>query len=48
MSLTQDEVRALLGAPARIDSTPVQIKWRYPCGTAYFDIDTKRFVGYDR
>ena len=48
MSLTQAEVRALLGEPARVESTPVQIKWRYPCGTAYFDVDTKRFVGYER
>ena len=48
MSLTQAEVRSLLGEPAKIESTPVQIKWRYPCGTAYFDIDTKRFVGYER
>ena len=48
MSLTQAEVRGLLGEPAKVESTPVQIKWRYPCGTAYFDIDTKRFVGYER
>ena len=48
MSLTPAEVRGLLGEPAKVESTPVQIKWRYPCGTAYFDIDTKRFVGYER
>ena len=48
MSLTQAEVRGLLGEPAKVESTPVQIRWRYPCGTAYFDIDTKRFVGYER
>ncbi len=48
MSLTQAEVRALLGEPAKIDATPLQIKWSYPCGRAYFDADTKRFVGYER
>ena len=48
MSLTQAEVRALLGEPAKVESTPLQIKWRYACGSAYFDIDTKRFVGYER
>jgi len=48
MSLTQAEVRALLGEPAKIESTPLQIKWRYACGSAYFDGDTKRFVGYER
>jgi len=48
MSLTQAEVRALLGEPARVESTPLQIKWRYACGSAYFDIDTRRFVGYER
>ena len=48
MSLTQAEVRGLLGEPAKVESTPVQIRWRYPCGTAYFDIDTKRFVGFER
>lgn len=48
MSLTQAEVRSLLGEPAKIDSTPLQITWRYPCGKAYFDADTKRFVGYER
>jgi hypothetical protein len=48
MSLTQSEVRGLLGEPARIDATPLQIIWRYPCGRAYFDGDTKRFVGAER
>ena len=48
MSLTQAEVRGLLGEPAKIESTPLQIKWNYPCGRAYFDVDTKRFVGYER
>ena len=48
MSLTQAEVRALLGEPAKVEATPLQIKWRYPCGSAYFDVDTKRFVGYER
>ena len=40
-------MRTVLGAPAKIDSTPLQARWRYPCGTAYFDADTKRFVGYE-
>jgi hypothetical protein len=48
MSLTQAEVRALLGDPAKVDATPLQITWRYACGKAYFDADTKRFVGYER
>jgi hypothetical protein len=48
MSMTEAEVRNVLGAPAKIDSTPLQARWRYPCGTAYFDADTKRFVGYER
>ena len=48
MSLTQAEVRALLGEPAKVEATPLQIKWRYACGSAYFDVDTKRFVGYER
>lgn len=45
--MTETEIRNALGAPARIDSTPLQARWRYPCGTAYFDADTKRFVGYE-
>ena len=45
--MTETEIRNALGAPARIDSTPLQVRWRYPCGTAYFDADTKRFVGYE-
>ena len=48
ISMTEAEVRSLLGAPARIESTPLQSRWRYACGTAYFDADTKRFVGYER
>ena len=48
MNMTEAEVRATIGAPAKIDSTPLQDRWRYPCGTAYFDVQTKRFVGYDR
>ncbi len=48
MSLTQTEVRSLLGEPAKVDSTPLQITWRYPCGKAYFDAETRRFVGYER
>lgn len=48
MSMTQDEVRALLGEPGKIDSTPLQFVWRYPCGRAYFDAGTRRFVGYER
>jgi hypothetical protein len=48
MSMTQADVRALLGEPAKIDSTPLQFVWRYPCGRVYFDADTRRFVGYER
>jgi len=48
MSLTQPEVQAILGKPARVDSTPLQIVWRYPCGRAYFDAESKRFLGYER
>jgi hypothetical protein len=48
MSLTQEEVRALLGAPPKVEATPLQTAWIYPCGTAYFDNDTRRFVGYRR
>jgi hypothetical protein len=48
MSMTQADVRALLGEPAKIHSTPLQSVWRYPCGSAYFDADTRRFVGYER
>jgi len=48
VSLSQSEVRALLGEPAKIDTTPLQVVWRYPCGRAYFDAETKRFVGYER
>src|ERR1043166_677398 len=44
ISMTEAEVRSLLGAPVKIDATPLQSRWRYPCGTAYFDADTKRFV----
>ena len=48
MSMTQPEVRALLGEPAKVEATPLRIVWRYPCGRAYFDADTRRFVGYER
>ena len=48
LNMTEAEVRSVIGAPAKIDATPLQNRWRYPCGTAYFDADTKRFVGYDR
>jgi hypothetical protein len=48
MSLSQDEVRELLGEPPKKESTPLQTAWIYPCGTAYFDNDTRRFVGYRR
>ena len=48
VNMTEAEVRGVLGSPAKIDATPLQSRWRYPCGTAYFDADTKRFVGYDR
>jgi hypothetical protein len=47
-SMTEAEVRAVIGAPAKIDSTPLQDRWRYPCGTAYFDAQTRRFVGYEK
>jgi len=46
--MTESEVRALLGTPTKIDATPLQSRWRYSCGTAYFDADTKRFVGYEK
>lgn len=48
LNMTEAEVRGVLGVPAKIETTPLQSRWRYPCGTAYFDIDTKRFVGYER
>lgn len=48
MSLTRSEVRDLLGEPERVDATPLQIVWSYPCGRAYFDADTQRFVGAER
>jgi len=48
ISMTEAEVLALLGTPAKVDSTPLQNRWRYPCGTAYFDAATQRFVGYER
>jgi hypothetical protein len=47
MNMTQAEVRSAIGAPAKIDTTPLQARWRYACGTAYFDADTQRFVGYE-
>ena len=48
MSQTQADVRRLLGEPAKVESTPLRIVWRYPCGAAYFDADTHRFVGHER
>jgi hypothetical protein len=48
MSQTQAEVRRLLGEPAKVEATPLRIVWRYPCGAAYFDADTRRFVGHER
>ena len=48
LNMTEAEVRGLIGAPAKIDATPLQSRWRYACGTAYFDVGTKRFVGYER
>jgi hypothetical protein len=48
MNMTEAEVRAVLGAPMKIDSTPLQDRWRYPCGTAYIDVQTRRFVGFER
>lgn len=47
MSMTEAEVRAVLGAPPKVDATPLQRRWRYPCGTAYFDADTRLFRGYE-
>jgi hypothetical protein len=47
ISMSEAEVRALLGAPAKVVATPLQTRWRYPCGTAYFDAQTNRFVGYE-
>jgi len=46
-SMTEAEVRSVLGPPAKVDATPLQMRWRYPCGTAYFDADTRRFRGYE-
>jgi hypothetical protein len=48
MSMTQAEVRAILGEPAKIDTTPLQTRWRYGCGSAYFDAGTRLFVGFER
>jgi hypothetical protein len=48
MSMTEAEVRRILGEPSKVDATPLQTRWRYGCGTAYFDADTKRFVGFER
>ena len=48
MSMTQAEVRALVGEPSKMQTTPLQIVWRYPCGSAYFDANTTRFVGAER
>jgi len=48
MSMTQAEVRRLLGEPVNVDSTPLQTRWRYGCGSAYFDADTRLFVGFER
>ena len=45
--MTEAEVRAVLGAPAKVETTPLQTRWRYPCGTAYFDADTRLFRGYE-
>lgn len=45
--MTEAEVRAALGPPAKVEATPLQMRWRYPCGTAYFDADTRRFRGYE-
>jgi hypothetical protein len=45
--MTESEVRAVLGPPAKVDATPLQLRWRYPCGTAYFDADSRLFRGYE-
>lgn len=45
--MTETQVRAVLGPPTNVDATPLQLRWRYPCGTAYFDADTRRFRGYE-
>jgi len=47
ISMTQAEVRAILGPPAKVEATPLQTRWRYRCGTAYFDADTRLFRGYE-
>jgi hypothetical protein len=47
MSMTEAEVRGLLGPPVKVESTPLQSRWRYPCGTAYFDVQSQRFVGFE-
>jgi len=48
MSMTQADVRRILGEPSKIDATPLQTRWRYACGIAYFDSDTRLFVGFER
>ena len=47
ISMTQADVRAILGSPAKVETTPLQTRWRYSCGTAYFDADTRLFRGYE-
>jgi hypothetical protein len=48
MSMTQADVRRILGEPLKVDATPLQTRWRYDCGSAYFDADTRLFVGFER
>jgi hypothetical protein len=48
MSMTEAEVRRILGEPSKVDATPLQTAWRYACGAAYFDADTRRFVGFEQ
>jgi hypothetical protein len=48
MSMSQADVRGVMGEPAKVEATPLRTLWRYACGTAYFDADTRRFVGFEQ
>jgi hypothetical protein len=48
MSMSQADVRGAMGQPAKVEATPLRTLWRYDCGTAYFDGDNGRFVGFEQ
>jgi hypothetical protein len=48
MSMSQADVRGVMGEPAKVEATPLRTLWRYACGTAYFDAETRRFVGFEQ